>query len=152
MGPLYHLLDEQDRATAVRECVRVLRPGAPLFAAFITRYAPIRYWAKYDPMRVVNDLPWYEERIETGRFDPAFEFTDLYCARPQEIVPFMERLGLETVDLVGCEGVVSMIRDRIQELEGPAWDAWVDLNFRLGRDPSTHGCAEHLLYVGRTPG
>ncbi len=34
-------------------------------------------------------------------------------------------------------------------LHGEAWEAWVTLNYQLGKDPSVHGGAEHLLYVGR---
>ena len=35
-----------------------------------------------------------------------------------------------------------------ESLEGELWEAWVDLNYQMGKDPSTHGCAEHLLYIG----
>jgi ubiquinone/menaquinone biosynthesis C-methylase UbiE len=39
LGPLYHLTNSTDRAQAVREAVRVLKPGGWLFAAAISRYA-----------------------------------------------------------------------------------------------------------------
>ena len=39
MGPLYHLVEAQDRDRAIREALRVLTPGGFLFASFITRYA-----------------------------------------------------------------------------------------------------------------
>ena len=39
MGPLYHLLDESDRRQALAEAYRVVKPGGPVFAAFIARYA-----------------------------------------------------------------------------------------------------------------
>ncbi len=44
MGPLYHLLEEHERFSAVAEVRRVVRPGGLVFAAFITRYAAHR-WA-----------------------------------------------------------------------------------------------------------
>jgi hypothetical protein len=43
-----------------------------------------------------------------------------------------------------------MIREKVDALDGEQWERWIDLNYRLARDPSTHGCTEHLLYVGRT--
>jgi len=49
MGPLYHLLEEEDRRQALTEAYRVLRPGGPLFAAFISRYAGLRYAAAHEP-------------------------------------------------------------------------------------------------------
>ena len=54
MGPLYHLLEEADRQTAVSEAVRVARPGGIVMATNITRYAAIRWWAKHHPMQVVE--------------------------------------------------------------------------------------------------
>ena len=149
LGPLYHLQIEEERRLAVREAMRVMRRGGPLFCAAITRYAPLRWWAKNDPSRVTDNLAWFEERLLSGRFGDFEGFTDFHTVRSEEFTPFMESCGLETIDLVGCEGVVSMIRDRVNALEGAAWEAWVDLNYRLGKDPSTHGGAEHLVHVGR---
>src|SRR4051794_36714579 len=39
LGPLYHLLEADDRGFALREAVRVARPGAVVAAAAIGRYA-----------------------------------------------------------------------------------------------------------------
>jgi SAM-dependent methyltransferase len=152
MGPLYHLLEADDRSRAITEAVRVLRPGGALFAAFITSYAVIRFWARHEPTRVSRDRARYERHLEDGRVTDNFGFTDIHLVRPQDVPPAMEPHGLQTVDLVGCEGVVSMIDDRINTLEGDEWEWWVDVNYRLGRDPSTHGTTEHLLYVGRKLG
>jgi SAM-dependent methyltransferase len=149
MGPLYHLLDAGDRRRAIGESLRVLAPGGRYFAAYITRTAVLRFWAKYDPARVSNDRARYERHLRTGEVRDNFGFTDVYLAHPTEIVPTMEAAGFSTLDLIGVEGVISMIREKVNELQGDAWETWVDLNYRLGKDPSNHGGAEHLLYVGQ---
>ena len=41
-----------------------------------------------------------------------------------------------------------MIREKVNELTGDAWETWIDLNYAQAKDPSNHGGAEHLLYVG----
>lgn len=151
LGPLYHLLEERDRRAALDEALRVLRPGGTLFAAFITRYAILRYWAKHGPERVASDWERYEGQIATGQARDNFGFTDVYLARAQDVAPFVNSCGFQEVDLVGVEGVISMIRDKLEVLPGEDWERWMDVNYRLGKDPSTHGCTEHLLYVGRRP-
>lgn len=151
MGPLYHLLEEPDRRRAAGEAARVARPGGIVMAANITRYSAIRYWAKYDPMQVVEHPDVYERQIVTGKTPDAYMFTDIYLMRPEELPALFDGLT-EHITTVACEGVVSMIRDRVGELEGAAWEHWVELNYRLGKDPATHGLAEHLLYVGRKAG
>ena len=44
MGPLYHIIEENERLAALKECRRLLRPGGRLFAAAITPYATL-LWA-----------------------------------------------------------------------------------------------------------
>jgi ubiquinone/menaquinone biosynthesis C-methylase UbiE len=149
LGPLYHLLDEDDRRRAIREAHRVLRDGGVIFAAFITRYAVLRFWAKYDPMRVAGDWDKYERQLVDGQVTENYGFTDVYTARPEEVGPFVSSLGFRTVDLIGVEGVISMIREKVDALAGDDWERWMDVNYRLAKDPSTHGITEHLLYVGR---
>jgi S-adenosylmethionine-dependent methyltransferase len=151
MGPLYHLLEEDDRRRAVREARRVLKTGGPLFAAFITRYAPIRYAAKHEPDLLLRGNPSAQELLETGVHRPKGEgsFTEAYFAHPGEIAPLMEGCGFRTLGMVGCEGVVSRIEDQVNELTGDMWEAWVDLNYNAGKDPYLYGAAEHLLYIGK---
>ena len=76
-------------------------------------------------------------------------FADAYFAHPSEIVPFMEQADLETLALIACEGLVYTAEDHINDVSGDVWEAWVELNYRLGKDPCLHGASCHLLYVGR---
>jgi ubiquinone/menaquinone biosynthesis C-methylase UbiE len=154
MGPLYHLLDADSRDQAVKETHRVLKKSGFVFATFITRYAPLRWSAKNEP----EWLSLGKELLETGVWRPSATgvpskarvgFTSSYFIHPVEISPLMKRNGFEDLDLIGCEGAISMIEEKINELKGDEFDSWVDLNYRLGKDPSLHGAAEHLLYIGR---
>ncbi len=154
LGPLYHLLDAADRLAAAREAWRVLRPGGTIFAAFITRFAPLRDVAIHSPQWIVDNPERFRQLLEEG-LNPAYEgsgFPDSYFARPEEIAPLMESAGFVTHGLQGLEGIIAGHEETVNELEGEAWEAWVTLNARLGREPSLHGAADHLLYVGAKPG
>ncbi len=149
LGPLYHLLTLEDRQQAVREVLQLVKPGGMVCAAFITRFAPFRYAAKHKPMLLIKYQAYVEQLLATGVDEQETGFTHVHFAHPAEIQPLMEGCGLETVQMIGCEGVVSQVEEQINELEGDAWEAWVDLNYRLGKDPALHGAADHVLYVGR---
>jgi ubiquinone/menaquinone biosynthesis C-methylase UbiE len=151
MGPLYHLLREGERRRAIREAKRVLRPAGVIFAAFITYYAPIRWAAKYEPEWIIEHQGRLGQLLTSGtlRARPDHGFTDAYFIHPSEVQPLMEGEGFQTLDLIACEGVISMIEEKINELSGEPWERWVELNYLLGKDLSVHGTAEHLLYVGR---
>ncbi|HZU13929.1 MAG TPA: class I SAM-dependent methyltransferase [Chloroflexota bacterium] len=151
LGPLYHLLLEEERRRALGEACRLLHDGGILFAAFITRYAPVRNMAQREPDAIVRDRALLEHALVTGQHHSAANdrFTDAYFAHPAEIVPLLDSCGFTFLDLIACEGVVSRIDQGINELQGEGWDAWVDVNYRLAHDPSVHGAAEHLLYAGK---
>jgi S-adenosylmethionine-dependent methyltransferase len=154
MGPLYHLLEEGDRLRALAEARRVLRPGRPLFAAFISRYAVPRWAAAREPSWPLENPELLESLLSTGVLPPgedgSLEFV-AHFVHPAEVVPLCWRTGFEVVALLGVEGLVSMIESEVNALSGEAWDAWVDLNYRVARDPSIHGCVEHLLAVAVKP-
>ena len=149
MGPLYHLTDGDARRRAVRQAARKLRAGGVIFAAFITRFAPLRDLAARDPGWAEGRWNYLERLLRTGVHDSGEGFTVAYFAHPDEIEPLMEAEGFATLGVVGCEGVVAGHEEKINALAGEAWTRWVDLNYRLGQDPALRGASDHLLYIGR---
>jgi SAM-dependent methyltransferase len=119
-------------------------------AAFTTRYAPIRWAAKYEPQWVLEQRERLAELLTSGvlRARPEGGFTDAYFIYPAEVRPLMEGEGFQTLDLIACEGMISLLEEKVNDLAGELWEAWVELNYRVGRDPAVHGAAAHLLYVG----
>ncbi len=152
MGPMYHLLSHGERVQAVQEVMRVLKPGGKLFAAFITRFAPFRYVANGEPTWLAENPEYALQLLETGIHDRPTQFAKAYYVHPDEVVPLMESCGLRTLSLVGCEGVVAGHESKVNELTEEAWDAWVDLNCKLGHEPTLLGASDHLLYVGQKSG
>ena len=153
MGPLYHLTLEEDRKLAVSETKRILKPNGLIFASVITRYAPVRWTARYEPASSYH-LEFVKKVMDTGAWKGAgeayrFGRADCYFARPSEIKPLMEEQGFETLAIVGCESAVSMVDEKVNELSGELFDLWVDINYRMGKDTDAHGASEHLFYVGR---
>lgn len=153
MGPLYHLIESADRNTAIREALRVLKPGGILAAAFITRYAILRTVAKNIPEWIVRDAAIVNSVLDTGVLQepPGSGFTDAWLTHPSEVRPLFEQHGLQSLDLIACEGIISLIEEKVNETQGDMWDAWVQLNYRLCRDPWAQAAAEHLLYIGKKP-
>jgi ubiquinone/menaquinone biosynthesis C-methylase UbiE len=155
MGPMYHLLDVNERRQAIREAVRVLKPGGLLFATFITRYAFLVYMLKDDPNLIStysHDL--IEQLLADGRNVFSEEnpgFTHAYFVHPLGITPFMDESGLIQLRLTAVEPLVSFLEDSVNHLPRSAFERWVDLTYRLGTDPITWGNSEHMLYVGSKP-
>lgn len=152
MGPLYHLLHLEERQRLVREAWRVLKPGRRLFATFINRYSAFREEIKHRPWAIMELMDEYRQVLATGEITGprATEgFTEAYVSLPEEVRPLMEGCGFETLALVGVEGVSGEVDEEVNQLEGEAWERWVELNYEIGQYPSALGISDHLLYVGK---
>jgi len=153
LGPIYHLPTRQDRVSALAEARRVVRPGGPVFAVAISRWAPRlhgevagRLGEEFSTMREAVDLV---ER--TGRLIPLYEGSfSGYCHRPDELCDEVESAGLELVDLVGVEGIAFALADLEERLAEPALrDVVLDAARALERIPELLGLSPHLLATAR---
>lgn len=154
LGPLYHLLEEEDRRQVLDEVYRVAKPSAPVFVAFIARYAAHRDAATNYPERLVDEADLYQTILDTGRIPPRSDGTPTfvaYLAHPAEVQPLCRRAGFTVLHLLGVEGVVSTSEEKINALEGEAWGRWVDVNYQIAHDPYSLGGIEHILAVCRKP-
>lgn len=147
LGPLYHLTTVDARCQAVREALRVLRPGGRLFAGFITFYAPFRdAIAKGYLQEFAEELSMSGDLFEKQTASSGF--TDAWFARPDEVRHWMESLGLRTEALLASEGLAAGHEKHLNALDADMFEYWANLNYRFCADPFLLGAADHLLYIG----
>lgn len=104
LGPMYHLVDPADRARALAEARRVVRPGGLIAAAFINRQAPILDVSAR--LRINDDDVFAHLRRlrNTGVNDESTVFTVAYFHQPEEILADFAAAGLAQPRLFGVEG------------------------------------------------
>jgi len=150
MGPLYHLKSAEHRVTAVQEALRTARSRSLLFSAHLTRYSVVRYAAKVRPDQLAQTPTFIDSILTNGTGEAKDGFLrTCYCADPTEIRPFMEMCGLNTVEMVGCEGVVAEVEERLNQLPEVEFARWVALNYRLGRKTELLTASSRILHVGQ---
>jgi S-adenosylmethionine-dependent methyltransferase len=152
MGPMYHLLDEDERVRGIRLCLEALRPGGLLFVAFISAYAPLLECMRNRPEEVASHKDQLLRFLVDGRNIEGPDnpgFTDAYFIRPDAIEPFMARFPLEKITLTGVEGIPSQTDRGIYAQGEAVVQAAIDIAERTGSDPLTWASCDHLLYVGR---
>jgi ubiquinone/menaquinone biosynthesis C-methylase UbiE len=156
LGPLYHLTESADRARALSEARRVLKPGGQLFAAAISRWASALDGLSRDLFQdprfaaiVERDLREGQHRNPTERLD---YFTTAYFHRPDELRAEVSGAGLILEGLYGVEGPGWIISDLAARLADPHRRGdLLQVARELESEPSLLGLSAHLLLVARTP-
>ena len=150
MGPLYHLVVEDDRQLVLREAYRCLKSGGMLFSTWISRFGILG--------DVMKNIPeWIEDQyevqyyLEHGRRPDTYPKVGFrgYFAKVSEIAPVHEHVGFKTCVLAAVEPAISADDESYNDLEGPRRQAWLDLLFEVSAEPSCLGASRHLLYIGR---
>jgi ubiquinone/menaquinone biosynthesis C-methylase UbiE len=154
LGPLYHLTEADQRARALAEARRVLRPEGPILAAGISRFA-----SALDGLRTgfLHD-PQFEAIVERDLRDGQHRnpsrhplwFTTAYFHLPDELRSEVAAAGFREVEVLAIEGIGDWL---------PDLDDWLDdaqrrellmrTLSRLEREPSLLGGSSHLMAVGR---
>jgi SAM-dependent methyltransferase len=154
LGPLYHLVERDDRVRALAEARRVVRAGGRVVAAAIARHASLLAGLFHglvdDPafLRILErDLREGQHRNPTPRLE---YFTTAYFHLPAELGDEARDAGLAVDAVLAVEGPAWMM---------PNWEArWrdesrrrqlMDLLQRVEADPAVLGMSAHLLLVAR---
>jgi SAM-dependent methyltransferase len=153
LGPLYHLVERDERILALQEALRVARPGAPVLVSAISRWAPRLHG--YLAERLYEREAFFPELVrvveESGRLnaDVPGWFTG-YCHRPDQLREEVEAAGLLVEDLVGLEGLAFALADLDERVSDPTGRSVVlECARAMERVPELLGLSPHLLLMAR---
>jgi len=155
LGPMYHLPAEE-RAIAMAEMARILKPGGVAAFAFVNKIG-VLLWAMTN--RVGNNLlPWYKRRRRYSYYsnrrgneavfagvndvDNPFFFT-----MPEELETLATACGLRLIQHAG----VDIVPDEalINRMDEEQYACWLEFAEYMLRWPSVAGAANHGLMICR---
>jgi len=131
LGPLYHLLAEDERARAIQNALALLKPATGiLFAAFVSRNAHLR-------------------DIATGMYVRRGERNvESYHATLAEIEPLVEKAGGCVLEIVGTEGLLGGGLDKqLAGADRETLESRLEVMRDAGRQEHNLGNADHWLVV-----
>lgn len=151
LGPLYHLIDHDDRARAFGEAVRVARPVGVVVAVGISRFASLIDGLKRrildDPTFraiVERDLRDGQHRNPDAETRPEF-FTTAYFHLPADLEREARAAGLCDVELFAIEGPSWILEDP-DDLDSQLFAARA-----AESEPALMAATGHIMVAGTTP-
>src|SRR4051794_22393745 len=153
LGPLYHLVDREQRLRALREVRRVARPGAPVLVSAISRWAPRLHG--YLAERLYERAAFFPGLVglggeSGGHNDSVPGWFTAYGPRPEQRGGGVAEAGLVVEALVGREGLAFALGALAKRLAAPAGrEVVLDCARAIEHVPELLGLSPHLLVVAR---
>ncbi|MFI1913852.1 class I SAM-dependent methyltransferase [Nocardia sp. NPDC020380] len=150
LGPLYHLTESSERATALSEAMRVLRPGGVLIAAAISRYLSVLETGTSGRLDEAL-VPAVREVITTGDYDGHAGFVRTHWHTADELHAEVAAAGLSQVEIYGIEGPTWPTLDHAGQHNFQSLVTAALHSARLlEQDPLMINTSAHLLAIART--
>ena len=153
-GPLYHLVAREDRLLALREAARVVRPGGPVFAAAISKFASL-----FDGLaRGLLFEPGFPEIVERDLREGEHRnpdhlphrFTTAHFHHPDDLRGEGAEAGLQVLELVGVEGLAGWLPQLEQRWADPdTRDLILHSARAVESEPTLQALSAHLVLVAR---
>jgi 2-polyprenyl-3-methyl-5-hydroxy-6-metoxy-1,4-benzoquinol methylase len=155
LGPLYHLLERDERLLALTEAHRVLHPGGLLAAAAINRYASIfentaNTLLAHEPVQTA-----VEGILATGCLRNPKAFTTAYFHQPADLAEEAHAAGFAGPIVYGIEGPAWGLLKATEEhtgdslIDSPMFHAAYTAARLAEPHPDLLAASSHLLAVAR---
>lgn len=130
MGPMYHILGEEQRKLVMQGVKHVLKPGGIGFVAFLNSWGVLRAGMHEFPEEY-NSRPFlhrYLSTFERSVESPGEEgFTDVFLTTPPEAQAFLEESGFTVLTYVGAEGCASGMEQAVMTMAEEQPEAYKNL-------------------------
>lgn len=144
LGPMYHLYTKEDKLRALREAVRVTKPGGRILVAYCMNEATvIQYVFGMNKLREVMDgillTPEWHCKSEPKE---VFELV-----RTEDIAELDAEIPVERLKLVATDGASNYKREFIDEMDDETFDKWMEFHFATCERQDLVGASNHTLDI-----
>lgn len=149
LGPLYHLYSEADKRQAIREAIRVTKPGGVIFAAYV-----ISDGCLLDEGFQRNHIN-VAEYVENGLLDSKTfaaksEPKDLFeLVRKEDVDRLMSAFSTTRLHYVATDGCALFLREAIDRMDEETFQLYLRYHFATCEREDLLGITSHAVDIFR---
>ncbi|MFQ7291792.1 MAG: methyltransferase domain-containing protein [Monoglobales bacterium] len=149
LGPLYHLYTTEDKQQAIREAIRVTKPGGIIFAAYV-----ISDGCLLDEgfLRGNINVAEYIENglLDANTFAAKSEPKDLFeLVRKEDIDELMSIFPTTQLHYVASDGCSLLMREAIDKMDNAAFELYLKYHFATCEREDLMGITSHSIDIFR---
>lgn len=148
LGPLYHLIGSADRAAALSEAHRVVRPRGLIAAAAVTRIAVALDYLRKGRLDTAEAIAMTSRIIANGHDDTGFGAGIFYFHTVGELHDELVAAHFDDVRVHGIEGPAWPLIDPSTAGDDPIIPQVIAIAEMVDGDPTVTGASAHLLAIG----
>ena len=149
LGPLYHLYTTDDKRRALREAIRVTRPGGVVFAAYVISDGCLLDEGFH--RRNINVAAYVENGLLDGvTFAAKSEPKDLFeLVRKEDVDELMRGFSTTRLHYVATDGCALLLREDIDAMDDETFRLYLNYHFATCERADLLGFTSHALDVFR---
>ncbi len=147
LGPMYHLYTKEDKLAALREAIRVTRPGGVVFAAYYNN--DMTAYGFLFGREGIKDTSLHE-LIDFDTFSLSSTPKEVFSLyRKEDVDDLMKDFKVTRLHYVGVDMLTRFIKAAVDEMDGKTFDIYLKYHFSICERPDMAGATFHMLDVFR---
>ncbi len=144
LGPLYHLIGDEEKLKALSEAKRVTKPGGLIFVAYLmNEYSILSYCFDEDRIGGLMDRGAVDEDFHIqASADELYDYVRL-----DDIDRLNHEAGLERVTIFSPDGPADYMRTRLNQMSDETFARFIDYQKRVSERPDLMGAGSHVVDV-----
>lgn len=146
LGPMYHLHSDEDKVKALKEAVRITKPGGFILVAYVMAdYAVVKYgFMEGNIVKSVSD------GALTDDYNILSDENELYdYVRLEDIDRINKLSGVSRHMIFAPDGAADYIRNYINDMDEKSFELFIDYQIKNALRPELLGASSHLVDVLR---
>ena len=144
LGPLYHLIGDEEKLKALAEAKRVTKPGGLIFVAYLmNEYSILSYC--FDEDRIGGLM---ERGAVDNNYHIQADADELYdYVRLDDIDRLDREAGLKRVTIFSPDGPSDYMRTRLNQMSDETFARFIDYQIQVSERPDLMGAGSHVVDV-----